>query len=297
MDKDDFWNDREVMSEEEAASLVEGQDYEEIEEESDPTDFMEVYEDEYEDMDDEELQTKADEVLDDALIRLEQGKLYNMIMETIDGGMFVESGCDERSINNVEREMKAFIMSRLEVLLGIRKKKVRKVRINQPQRNQSGLDEQEVAIIKKIVGNAAKKAGIPQTSIKKVGTIKAVVGNTRPVQKAPAPKTSPALPPKPAAKDKKKTAKGKKRKAPTDERKPLTKSPYQMSPEELMEYNKHIKSNSKTTGKQMIDPANPPIAQPTGDQMEQYHQQGGNVSSSQATTISTILNLMKQQGE
>jgi len=292
MDNEEFWNDREVMSEEEAEALVKGQDYEEIEEESDPTDFMEVYEDEYEDMEDEDLQEKTNDVLDSSLIRLEQGALYKLIMETIDGGMFENTGCDDRSIKNVEREMKSFIVSRLEVLLGIRKKKVRKVRIQSSYSQQNGLDAQEVAIIKRIVGSAAKKAGVAPAIKKVSGAIKPVSGNVmpRPTVRAAEPKLPPA--PTGSRRKKKKTA------TPVQGgRKPLTKSPYEMSDEELKEYNKHIKSASKTMGMQTVDPTNPPIAQPDSAQMEMHHQQGGNISPTQATTINTILNLMKQQGE
>jgi len=280
-DPNDIWedegSDREYMTEEEYEAVANGQyideGYQEVYED-DPNNFMDVYEEEYEDMEDEELQAKTDEVLDGALIRLEQGRLYKMIMETIDGGMFEDTGCDERSIKNVEREMKAFIMSRLEVLLGIRKKAAKKVKVvREKQENQ--LSDVEVAVIKKLTNTAIQKSGIKPVSgnsgsLKKVGAPK----------QAPKPQPKAAAPaPKPKPKRRKKATKSAapKKKVRRKTRK-SSKSFADMTDEEKLARNQEV-SDRQARNKVKYDgvptaPGSPaPLPPPTGDEMAMYHQQ------------------------
>jgi len=301
----DFWEDegdREYMTEEEAEAAANGQYNPEVQEyqevyEDDPESFMDVYEDEYENMDDQQLDAKNNEIMDTALIRLEQGKLYKLIMETIDNGMFAETGCDERSITNVEREMKAFIMSRLEVLLGIRKKQPKKVKVVREQ-SAPQLDEVELAVIKKITSNAMEKAGVKPTGIKKIGAPARPQPQAQPkkqVAQPPTQKQAPKVPPKPQQAKKQGPAKKKAQAKPLGKR-PLTKkSPYQMTEEELIARNAQIKHRS--SARSMENDPNPPLPPATADQMEMYYQNQSVQSGDHNTDALTkhILNAIRNK--
>lgn len=56
-------------------------------------------------------------VLSDARLRLEQGKLYELIMNH---DLFVDTGVDERAVKHVQREMRKFAQERMEIMLGMR---------------------------------------------------------------------------------------------------------------------------------------------------------------------------------
>jgi hypothetical protein len=273
MNPDDIWEDdggnREYMSEQEAMAAASGQyhpGYQQAPAEpvyaSQPEDFMQVYEEEYEDMEDEELEQKTTNVMDNALVRLEQGRLYKMFMDNIDQGMFTDSGCDERSIKNVEREMKAFIMSRIEVLLGIRKVRPQQINVIREEAKPQ-LDDLELAVIKKITSSAAAKAGIkPVTNsggIKKIG---------QPQTQTQQQTTS--QPQKPQ----KKALKKKTKRKPAVQGK-VNKPIGQMTREELEARNAQINRQSSARAQQApVDTGAPaPLPPPTSDQMEMYHTQ------------------------
>jgi len=277
---EDFW-ENDVMTEEEAEAIANGQAYvEEVEEGEDPADFMEVYEDEYEDMDDEALEEKAEEVLDDALVRLEQGRLYKMLMTHIKDGMLADVDCEDRSIKNVEREMTAFIVSRIEVLLGIRKRKVKVRQVRPMLKSDPEFTAGEQQVLKKLVGNAVAKSGIkPMGSPAEAPKLKS---RTAPKKVARKKKAAP-LPPAPKGRVKKRTKK-------TAPKKPLTKSPYEMNADELMERNKQINSGKKN---QVVDPSNPPLPPLDGNQMESHYQQQQVMDGGANQTVNTILNIMK----
>ncbi len=57
------------------------------------------------------------EVLNDASLRLEQGQLYKLIMNT---DLFNEGDADPKAIKNVQREIRQFAKERMEVMLGMR---------------------------------------------------------------------------------------------------------------------------------------------------------------------------------
>jgi hypothetical protein len=336
-DNEEFW-DRPDLEEEE---YYEG-DYEEASDEEDysdepedPNDFMDVYEEEYEDMAEEELMQKSNAVLDTALIRLEQGKLYKLIMQTIDDGMFGEVDCDERSIKNVEREMKAFIMSRLEVLLGIRKKvkKVAKPERKPERPRKEDFDDMEKAVLKKVVSSAIKKSGIKMVSEKPAQQpAKVMERPSSPKAEAPKPAPKKQASPRPQQQkpqersqqqkpqqqkpqqqkpqqqkpqqekpQRKVTPKSRAKKTSRPEKgegKKSSKHPYQMSSKELIERNKRIGLKSSA---RLPEGATGAVPMPTSDEMQAHYnaiQAADSVDPrNQTSQLLQLIKIAKQQGE
>lgn len=65
----------------------------------------------------EEQEEDYTEILSDASLRLEQGNLYKMVMNS---DLFSGSGYDPKAIKNVEREIRNFAKERMEIMLGMR---------------------------------------------------------------------------------------------------------------------------------------------------------------------------------
>ena len=132
--KDQFWEEDEEnaqMSEEQAEAILEASQKEESVAESE----------EYAEVDDEEIALTEEEaeeadqaydasVMADARLRLEQGRLYEMLLEH---SLFKDVDADARAIKNVEREIKAYIRERLEILVGLKVDKAKQVSGNAGQ--------------------------------------------------------------------------------------------------------------------------------------------------------------------
>lgn len=65
----------------------------------------------------EYVRPKQNKPISQALLRLEQGKLYQMLIEH---DLFSDVDANQQAVDSVQKEMKDFITSRLEVLLGMR---------------------------------------------------------------------------------------------------------------------------------------------------------------------------------
>src|ERR1035437_3502975 len=65
----------------------------------------------------ESEQEDYSEILNDASLRLEQGNLYKMVMNS---DLFANSGYDEKAVSNVTREIRNFAKERMEIMLGMR---------------------------------------------------------------------------------------------------------------------------------------------------------------------------------
>lgn len=154
---------------------------------------FDVYEDEEDDI---------SVVMADANLRLEMGRLYQMILEN---DIFAQTNADPRAIKNVQREIRRLVREKLEIMLGIRQ--------DQPTQQQtivsSPFNDMEVSALKMLASKITKGATeepqaysgpqAPPPQPKKNG-ITAISGELRP-------QTTPVL------------------KAP--ERRPVTKSPSQ----------------------------------------------------------------------
>lgn len=65
----------------------------------------------------EEEEDNLDNLMSDANLRLEQGRLYQMVLQN---DIFADTNADPRAIKNVQREIRKHAKERLETLLGIR---------------------------------------------------------------------------------------------------------------------------------------------------------------------------------
>lgn len=98
----------------------------------------------------EELEEDFSEVLNDANLRIEQGRLYQMIMNH---NLFQDMDADPRAIANVEREIKKFARESMEVMLGMRQTTPAHAEIVS-----SPFNELEVDILKKLASKATNGA-------------------------------------------------------------------------------------------------------------------------------------------
>lgn len=89
-------------------------------------------------------------VLNDANLRIEQGRLYQMIMNH---SLFEGMDADERAVQNVQKEIRKFARERMEIMLGMRQEQ-------QVQSNvvSSPFNDLEVDILKKIASRATNGA-------------------------------------------------------------------------------------------------------------------------------------------
>src|SRR5271165_487613 len=67
----------------------------------------------------EEEDTAA--VMQDANLRLEMGRLYQMVLQN---DIFADTNADPRAIKNVQREIRKLVRERMETMLGIRQEQV-----------------------------------------------------------------------------------------------------------------------------------------------------------------------------
>lgn len=121
-----------------------------------PAPVEQVVEEEYEAQDEEQEavdQAEEDfaEVLTDASLRLEQGTLYKLIMNS---NLFEGVDADPKAIQNVQREVRKFAKERMEIMLGMRKETatVEHLDIDFP------LNALEIDILKKLASAATKGA-------------------------------------------------------------------------------------------------------------------------------------------
>ncbi len=180
------------------------------------------------------------EVLSDARLRLEQGRLYEMI---INHDLFADSGADPIAAKFVQNQIRKFAKEQMEIMLGMRREtsKVETLEINFP------FNAVEVDVLKKLAYTASRGASensdrfVPEVTktveempvVRNQGLNK--IGSTsKPLPKKLAPKaaapiaraktTQVALPQETAFKD------------PEPDYKPLTKDPSQMTQAELAEH-------------------------------------------------------------
>jgi hypothetical protein len=260
MIEDSFWESEDVMSEEEASRILE-EGAQEAETEETDEEESESFEEEvetHEEDSQEDLETDL-QVLKDASLRLEQGNLYKMLLKH---DLFEGVDADPRAIANVQRELRAFIRERLEVLVGLKpdpKIAPKKVEVQLP------FSDLEIQLLKEFLGKVTgkiepqpkalnlKPVKTEQSVSSKSTKIKPIVGSSKNVKVVTPQKAQP----KTQAKSQQKQA------APKDEPR-LQKPPSEMTPEELMEYNKIVSNRQK--GRKAISPNRLPM--PDSQQVE-----------------------------
>lgn len=103
----------------------------------------------------EEQEEAQNEILSEAEKRIEQANLYQALLKH---DLFGPGSARQEIIDSVRREFKGFILSRLEVLLGIKPETSKVI-----QKIESPFSEEEVNALKAIANRLVKK-DIPQTS-------------------------------------------------------------------------------------------------------------------------------------
>lgn len=120
-----------------------------------PAHVVEVESDvaEYEDASDNE--EDFTEVLNDANLRIEQGRLYQMIMNH---DLFQGMESDERAVQNVQKEIRKFAKERMEIMLGMRQERMMKDYTEFNAKLSNVFNELEVEILKKLASKATNGA-------------------------------------------------------------------------------------------------------------------------------------------
>lgn len=143
-----FWEDDEITAEE----IAEEQEEEAAPEPSLEDDILE--DDILEEVLEEESDSEEPDVMSNARLRLEQGRLYELLM---DHNLFEGVQADSRAVKNVEKEFKAFIKERLEILLGMKQERIKK-----DSSAPSPFTDTEVSLLKGLVGKVIEKQGLQQ---------------------------------------------------------------------------------------------------------------------------------------
>lgn len=260
------------------------------------SEYEEEYEEEYEGEEAQEAEGSDEEdysnILDDARLRLEQGRLYEMVMKH---NMFEDLDADPKAAIVVQRQIVKFAKEQMEIMLGMK----------QPRETFQGavvsspFNDLEVKLLKEIASKmSGGKSAEPSANkiAQKLKTIGTPERASRPApiqqqprqQAAPAPRAPQPLPQAPAAplKRKKKISGGIDRllregMSPKDVGyKPLRKSPHQMTTDELLKRNEEAKE--RQASQRSARPANA-MPLPSFEQEQALHnsrvtQAGGTVA-------------------
>lgn len=190
-----------------------------------------------EDVFDDEEQDNL-ELMADANLRLEQGRLYQMVLAN---DIFGETDADPRAIRNVQRQIRKCARDHMEIMLGIKQEQILQAPIVS-----SPFNDLEVKALKmlasKLSGGKTEEQPAPMIpSQPKKDGITAISGNMRTNDPAP----------KPLSKTGKPTTKTIPKPAPKAAPKPLPKESNlqkpieEMTPEELAAHNKDAEERSK----------------------------------------------------
>jgi hypothetical protein len=151
-DEDDLWDNREYPTAEEfELESAQADDLYE-DEESEDEEFYEDFDEDILNFDDEDgNESNQQSLVDRARVRLEQGRLYEMLLGH---NLFEGVEASPEAIDNVQRELKEYIMERLEILLGMRNEKEEAETIVQ----ESPFNDLEVQALKIIANKVTKGA-------------------------------------------------------------------------------------------------------------------------------------------
>lgn len=227
------------------------------------------------------------EVLNNANLRLEQGRLYQMIMSS---NIFGDTDADPQAIKNVQREIVKFAKERMEIMLGMRHEAPKEQTVVS-----SPFNELEVITLKTIAAQMSKGAtkNVVVPAVPKKDGITSISGttkktNTVSVEQKPLPKNRTApVAPKPAP-------------APTlqssvvDEDKSYLNKPIEkMTPDELLAYEKQ--SQDRHQNLKAALPANR-VPIPTPAELEaMYTTRISNMTAAPGTAAMQLVNLLSQR--
>lgn len=272
-----------------------------------PVQAVESYEDYVDEVaseNEEDENEDYSEVLSDARLRLEQGRLYEMIMNN---NIFEDVNADAKAVKHVQREIRKFAKERMEIMLGMRKEapKIEAPQVVMP------FNELEIGLLKQLAHKMSNgKTAEPQAN-KYAEVINVAKKDTITPIKAPAPQAAPKLnaisQPKvsatpantaaPLAKPVAPVAKrGRKPKtqaasapATDDNYKPLEKPVSEMTTDELLARNQE--AASRQVGRKQAK-SNAALPQPTFEQEQMLYTQR---ALDAAPAVSAIVNLINNQ--
>jgi hypothetical protein len=221
------------------------------------------------------------ELMSDANLRLEQGRLYQMVLAN---DIFGQTDADPKAIRNVQREIRKFVRDRMEIMLGIKQEQALQTPIVS-----SPFNDLEVSALKmlasKLTGGkteeSVQSAPMIQAQPKKDG-ITAISGNLRPQGTPSVTKPVTKSTAKPASKQPVKQAKSAlvKTESAVDEGPGLTKPINEMTPEELVAYNKAAEERS---ARKRAAPQQNLVPHPTPQSLELMY---AGIASNQSLNVS-----------
>lgn len=228
-------------------------------------------------------------ILSNARLRLEQGRLYEMLMKH---SFFGEIDADPRAVQNIESEMRSFIKERMEIMLGMR---------TESSRDTEHFTAEEIQILKTVVGSAKVRSAAP------VATSRPLVQAPRPVapqRPAPsplrklggpvAPRPAPRAPVSPARRPNVPLPPKKSKVVHEQDEAPIGKSAWEMSSEELLARNERIK---KRQAQRQVVPDNripmPDVNQENNLYATQVATSGGRIE----TSGQSLFNYLQKTGQ
>lgn len=276
----DFWTKKNIPSPK--VQPVAQQQPEEAPMELDQEALAEIQEEQYNVFEEEEDDLSL--VLSDANLRLEQGRLYQMI---INNDIFGETDADPKAIRNVQREIRKFARERMETMLGMRQE----APASQEVVVSSPFNDMEVTVLKMLASKMSKGATeqqeepqqpLVQAPPKKDG-LTAISGTTKPKQNTPLKKEVKPL--ARAAQPKQKPFQPKE-----EEEVGLKKPVEEMTPQELAEHNKI--AAARQNGKYAKMPTGM-MPMPTGQALEMLY--ANQAAASPGNAIANIVAMISQK--
>lgn len=240
----------------------------------------------------EQLEEDEDysEVLSDARLRLEQGRLYELVMNS---DLFSGADADERAVKQVQRQIKKFAKEQMEIMLGMRQAEIAQNYAEFNAKLANPFNELEVMLLKSLASKmsggkteeeqpeqyvapaapAPKKAAIKPISVGKQNTTKPLAKQaSKPIQRKanqkPTPEELLGLPPEPE--------------------KPIGKPLHQMTEQEKVERNQRIAERQRQN--KAARPANA-LPMPSEHQEEMLATARAREADSKGT-VSTIMALL-----
>lgn len=279
-ENEDYGETSDMMSEEEADRILSNLSSDEEAEEDFPQEPDQDFEDQIEEQVNEEEEEAASlEVLTNASLRLEQGNLYKLILTQ---NLFENTDADPKAVNNVQREIRAFVRERLEVLVGLKEDPrllKRKTREDFP------FTDIEIDLLKTMLGRVTKQAPAIKPISQPVSAkpkqpmkLNTIKGN----QTKPSQEKKPTSSVKVVEKIKRPTAQKKKTE---DAEGRLKKHPKDMTVNELIEYNKTV------AARQMDRKAKPltPLPQLDSDQKLMHYSKMVNSDAKTSNFVSMVM--------
>jgi len=298
---DDQGPSEDIMSEEEAEAIENGQEIqtEQYEDEISEEIIADLGMQSEEDQEDDDLENDA-ELVTNARLRLDQGRLYEMV---IAHNFFDSVDANEKAIRNVQREIRNFAKERLEVLLGLKPDpKLSPVQTKVVQ-VQSQFSELETDLLKRLLSKMSNGTTDKVKEVPKAEPVKKITNTIPQIQQqqskpmamksiAPvkAKEVAKPVPQKTAVKApvQQKAAPQKRQPAPKEEA-PLSKPVHLLTSKELMERNK--RAQERQSGSKAVSAKAAPM--PSVEQQE-YLFANRQARNPQMATIQTLVSLVQQ---